>query len=326
MRLRLSTIVTVFVLALLAAPLTGGPAVAQDTVAVGDSAARRLGGSGQAAQADTIVTQQPGDTAVSPLTEQEGEEPEAAPGGFIATADRYVGYFNTALATVFFWDVMFWDDDATFPLVVLWLVFGATFLTLRMGFINFRAFKHAVNVTRGKYSNPADAGEVSHFQALSAALSATVGLGNIAGVAIAVSIGGPGATFWMILAGLLGMSSKFAECTLGQQYRQVRPDGRLMGGAMYYLSKGLADLNMPKVGKVLAVAFAVLCVGGSLGGGNMFQVNQSMNALQETVPLLTAYPWVYGLIMVLLTGIVIIGGIRRIANVADKIVPFMCGI
>lgn len=326
MRLRLTTIVTVFALALLSAPLTGGPVVAQDTVAVGDSAARRPGGSAQAAPADTIVTQQPGDTAVSPLTEQEGEEPEAAPGGFIATADRYVGYFNTALATVFFWDVMFWDDDATFPLVVLWLVFGATFLTLKMGFINFRAFKHAVNVTRGKYSNPADAGEVSHFQALSAALSATVGLGNIAGVAIAVSIGGPGATFWMILAGLLGMSSKFTECTLGQQYRQVRPDGRLMGGAMYYLSKGLADLNMPRFGKVLAVVFAVLCIGGSFGGGNMFQVNQSMNALQETVPLLGTYPWVYGVIMVLLTGIVIIGGIRRIATVADKIVPFMCGI
>src|SRR5690606_5807365 len=178
----------------------------------------------------------------------------------------------------------------------------------------------------GKYSDPSNQGEVSHFQALAAALSATVGLGNIAGVAIAVSIGGPGATFWMIIAGLLGMSSKFAECTLGQKYRQVRPDGRLMGGAMYYLSRGLGEMGMPKFGKVLAIIFAVLCIGGSLGGGNMFQVNQSMNAIQENVPLLNSYPWVYGLIMVLLAGIVIIGGIRRIASVADKIVPFMCGI
>ena len=250
----------------------------------------------------------------------------ASPGGFMATADRYMGVLNGWLGAVIFWDVMFWDPEHTFPLVVLWLILGATYLTLRMGFINLRGFRHAINVTRGKYSNPADTGEVSHFQALSAALSATVGLGNIAGVAIAVSIGGPGATFWMVIAGLLGMSSKFAECTLGQRYRQVRPDGRLMGGAMYYLSNGLGELGMPKFGKVLAVVFAVMCIGGSLGGGNMFQVNQSMNALQENVPLLTPYPWVYGLIMVLLTGVVIIGGIRRIASVADKIVPFMCGL
>ena len=307
MRLRPSWITALFAFALLAFPLTA-PLPAQDTAEV------------------TATPSPPGDTAVSPVTAQQGEEPRPSGSGLMDTADRYVGEMNAVIAAVFFWDVMFWDPDAEFPLVVLWLIFGATFLTLRMGFINFRAFKHAVNVTRGKYSNPADEGEVSHFQALSAALSATVGLGNIAGVAIAVSVGGPGATFWMVLAGLIGMSSKFAECTLGQKYRAVRPDGRLMGGAMYYLSKGLAELNMPRFGKVLAVVFAVLCIGGSLGGGNMFQVNQSMNALQETVPLLTAYPWVYGLIMVLLTGIVIVGGIRRIANVADKIVPFMCGL
>ena len=308
MRLRPSWITALFAIVLFAAPVGGGPLVAQDTAEI------------------NATPSPPGDTAVSPVTAQQGEEPEAAEGGLMGTADRYVGELNGVLAAVFFWDVMFWDPEHELPLVVLWLVFGATYLTIRMGFINIRAFKHAINVTRGKYSDPSDQGEVSHFQALAAALSATVGLGNIAGVAIAVSIGGPGATFWMIIAGLLGMSSKFAECTLGQKYRQVRPDGRLMGGAMYYLSRGLGEMGMPKFGKVLAVIFAILCIGGSLGGGNMFQVNQSMNAIQENVPLLNAYPWVYGLIMVLLAGVVIIGGIRRIASVADKIVPFMCGL
>jgi AGCS family alanine or glycine:cation symporter len=151
-----------------------------------------------------------------------------------------------------------------------------------------------------------------------------VGLGNIAGVAIAVSVGGPGATFWMIVAGFLGMSSKFAECTLGQQFREVRSDGRIMGGAMEYLSRGLALKGWPRLGMVLAVMFSILCIGGSFGGGNSFQVNQSMNAMQETFPVLGAYPWAYGLVMVVLVGLVIIGGIRRIASVADKIVPLMC--
>lgn len=243
--------------------------------------------------------------------------------GFMDKIDAGAGVLVRALSTVFFWDVMFWDPEHTLPLVVLWLVAGAVFFTFKMRFINLRGFKHAVNVTRGKYSNPADAGEVSHFQALTTALSATVGLGNIAGVAIAVSVGGPGATFWMIVAGLLGMTAKFTEVTLGQQFREVRPDGRLMGGAMQYLSKGLADMGWAKLGRVLAVAFAILCIGGSFGGGNAFQVNQSLNALSETFPVLRQMPWLYGLGMSVLVGIVIIGGIRRIANVADKVVPFM---
>jgi AGCS family alanine or glycine:cation symporter len=242
---------------------------------------------------------------------------------FMDRIDAVAGRLVSALSAVFFWDVMFWDPDHTLPLVVLWLVAGAVFFTFRMGFINFRGFRHAVNVTRGKYSNPNDAGEVSHFQALTTALSATVGLGNIAGVAIAVSVGGPGATFWMIVAGLFGMTAKFTEVTLGQQYREVRPDGRLMGGAMQYLSKGLAEIGWSRLGKVLAILFAILCIGGSFGGGNAFQVNQSMHAISETVPLLRQYPWVYGLLMAVLVGIVIIGGIRRIAQVADKIVPLM---
>jgi len=279
------------------------PAVAQDTATV------------------------PVDTTNTPV--QGGETDPSAPStpsGLMGTADRAMGALNSVLSAVIFFDVLFWDDDHALPLVVLWLILGATYLTLKMGFINLRGFRHAINLTRGKYSDPSHPGEVSHFQALSAALSATVGLGNIAGVAIAVSLGGPGATFWMILAGLLGMSSKFAECTLGQKYRQVRSDGRIMGGAMYYLSNGLGERGFPKLGKVLAVIFAVLCIGGSIGGGNSFQVNQSLNALQENFPILSTSPWIYGLIMTVLTGIVIVGGIRRIANTAEKLVPVMCGL
>ncbi|MEZ6063830.1 MAG: alanine/glycine:cation symporter family protein [Planctomycetaceae bacterium] len=217
------------------------------------------------------------------------------------------------------------------PFIVAWLVAGAVFFTLRMRFINLRGFWHAVKVTSGKYDDPTDEGEVSHFQALTAALSATVGLGNIASVAIAVGIGGPGATFWMIVAGLLGMSSKFTECTLGQMYRQVRPDGRIMGGAMFYLSRGLKDIGLGPLGMILGVMFAVLCVFASFGGGNAFQVNQAIKAVQQTFG---ETPWlqetggrlVLGTIMALLVGIVIIGGIRRIASMAEKIVPLMCGI
>ena len=219
------------------------------------------------------------------------------------------------------------------PLAVLWLVLGAIFFTVRMGFVQLRCLGHAVKVTKGDYDNPDDEGEVSHFQALTAALSATVGLGNIAGVAIAISIGGPGATVWMIAAGFLGMASKFTECSLGQMYRQQRPDGSVMGGAMYYLSNGLKDMGMTGLGRVLAVLFAILCVGGSLAGGNSFQVNQSLGALAETVPFfknpesgLVENGWVYGLIMTAMVAAVIMGGLKRIAQTAEKIVPTMCGI
>ncbi len=251
---------------------------------------------------------------------------EQAQSGLMGAVDGAMGRVNGIISYVFFFDLLFWDDEHQLPFVVLWLVLGAIFFTLKMGFINFRGFGHAISVVRGKYSDPNDVGEVSHFQALTAALSATVGLGNIAGVAIAISVGGPGATFWMIVAGLLGMSSKMVECTLGQQYRQVRPDGRIMGGAMEYLSKGLREKGWPRLGMFLAVMFSILCIGGSLGGGNSFQVNQSLNAMQETLPFLAARPWIYGLVMTGLVGVVIVGGIRRIATVAEKIVPLMCGI
>ncbi|GAK99251.1 Na(+)-linked D-alanine glycine permease [Nonlabens ulvanivorans] len=170
-------------------------------------------------------------------------------------------------------------------------------------------------------------GEVSHFQALTAALSATVGLGNIAGVAVAVSVGGAGATFWMIVAGLLGMASKFVECTLGVKYRDVGPDGTVYGGPMYYLTKGLKSMGLAGLGKVLAVLFAIMCIGGSFGGGNMFQANQAAQMVENitggTESFLYGYKWAFGLFMAVFVGIVIIGGIKSIAKVTDKIVPFM---
>ncbi len=215
------------------------------------------------------------------------------------------------------------------PFVLVWLIVGAIFFTFYFRFINFRAFRHGFQLVRGDYSDPTAPGEVSHFQALATALSGTVGLGNIAGVAIAVSLGGPGATFWMILAGLLGMSSKFVECTLGVKYRNEYSDGTVSGGPMYYLSKGLAERSdkLKSLGKVLAVMFAVFCVGGSFGGGNMFQANQSFKQVVAVtggdVSWLADKGWLYGLVIAVLVGLVIIGGIRGIARVTSKIVPFM---
>jgi alanine or glycine:cation symporter, AGCS family len=212
------------------------------------------------------------------------------------------------------------------PLVVLWLIVGAVFFTVYMGFINLRGVKHSLDLIRGKYDKPGDKGEVSHFQALVTALSGTVGLGNIAGVAVAISVGGPGATFWIIFAGFLGMSSKFVECTLGVKYRKINSIGEVSGGPMYYLSEGLSKKGLPKLGKFLAVLFAVLCVGGSFGGGNMFQANQSFAQLANVFPVFNGFGFVYGIFLALLVGVVIIGGIKKIAKVTDKLVPFMVGL
>ena len=177
-----------------------------------------------------------------------------------------------------------WDFLNQLPLVILVLVGGAIFFTLRFNFINLLGFWHAIEVTTGKFDNPDDPGEVSHFQALSSALSATVGLGNIAGVAMAVVAGGPGAVFWMMCAALFGMTSKFAECTLGQMYRRTDANGNVQGGPMVYLRDGLQDIGLPNLGKYLSVIFAILCIGGSFGGGNMFQANQSFSAVSDHVP------------------------------------------
>ncbi len=235
--------------------------------------------------------------------------------------DAMFGSINDYLAAVVFFDVM--PGEGNMPFIVAWLIIGAVYLTFRFGFINLRMMGHAFQIIRGKYRSKDDQGEVTPFQALTTALSATVGLGNIAGVAIAISIGGPGATFWMIVAGFFGMTTKFTEVTLGQMYREYRPDGHIMGGAMEYLSKGFKEKGMPKVGKVLAVMFALLTVGGALGAGNLFQVSQAMGAVQTEVPFFKEFPLVFGVIMALAVGIVIIGGIKRIAHAAEAIVPTM---
>ncbi|MFN3293932.1 MAG: alanine/glycine:cation symporter family protein, partial [Gemmobacter sp.] len=226
-----------------------------------------------------------------------------------------------AAATGWFVDFIFAPIPGTgVAWIVVWLVAAACIFTVYFGFIQFRVWRHALHLVAGRYSDPKDAGEVSHFQALATALSGTVGLGNIAGVAVAVGIGGAGATFWMIVAGLLGMASKFTECTLGVKYRNEYPDGTVSGGPMYYIPKGFAERGLPG-GRVLAVLFAVFCVLGSLGGGNMFQANQ---AHQQLSGVLGAYPgWVTGLVLAALVFAVIVGGIKSIARVTEKVVPFM---
>lgn len=215
-------------------------------------------------------------------------------------------------------------QQISLPLIVVWLIAGALLFTFYFRFISLRKFGLALNIVRGKYTDPKEAGEVSHFQALTAALSGTVGLGNIAGVAIAISLGGPGATFWMIVAGLLGMSSKFVECTLGVKYRNIDERGVVHGGPMYYLSKGLKQRGMAGFGKVLAVFFALMCIGGSFGGGNMFQVNQAFQQFNNVfMGSNSSQGFVFGLIMAAFVAVVIIGGIKSIARVTERIVPFM---
>ncbi|MEP2919179.1 alanine/glycine:cation symporter family protein [Sulfitobacter sp.] len=224
-------------------------------------------------------------------------------------------------ATGWFVNFIFMSIPGTnFPWIVMWLVIGATVFTIYFSVVQFRFFGHAISLVKGDYSDPEDAGEVSHFQALATALSGTVGLGNIAGVAVAVGIGGPGATFWMILAGLLGMASKFTECTLGVKYRNENPDGSVSGGPMYYIAKGFDELGLPG-GKILAVLFSIFCILGAFGGGNMFQANQ---AHAQITQITGDFPgWITGVIFAGVVFAVIVGGIKSIARVTEKIVPFM---
>lgn len=209
------------------------------------------------------------------------------------------------------------------PALIVWLIMGGLYFTAKLRLANLRFFGHALAIVRGKYDDKHDEGEVSHFQALCAAVSATVGLGNIGSVAIAVATGGPGAVFWMMLAGFLGMSTKMAEVTLGQKYRTIDKNGKVTGGAFLYLSEGLKEINMPKLGRVLAVIFAIFCIGGALGGGNMFQANQAVAILTSTFTSLLPFDMVIALIIAVSVAIVLIGGIKRIAIVASRIVPFM---
>lgn len=234
-----------------------------------------------------------------------GEKIDAA---FSVFANPFVGFIFAPI------------PGTSFPWIVLWLVVAATIFSIYFAFIQFRAMRLSISIVKGDYSDPNDAGEVSHFQALATALSGTVGLGNIAGVAVAVSIGGAGATFWMILAGLLGMASKFTECTLGVKYRNEYEDGTVSGGPMYYMTKGFAERGLPG-GKILAILFAIFCILGSLGGGNMFQANQ---AHQQLTGLFGEFSGVItGVIFAAIVFAVIVGGVKSIASVTEKVVPFM---
>lgn len=216
--------------------------------------------------------------------------------------------------------------DAELPLVVLWLVGGALFFTLRMGFVNVWGFRHAIAVVRGDYADPNDTGEVSHFGALATAVSGTVGIGNIGAVAVAVTVGGPGATFWLIVAGFLGMSTKFVECTLAVMYRNENPDGSVSGGPMYYLRRGLAERGMERFGKFMGTAYAIGIFVGALGIGNMFQSNQAYAQLNlVTGGIFDGLAWLVGLIMAAVVFAVIVGGIKSIAAVTERVVPFMAG-
>jgi AGCS family alanine or glycine:cation symporter len=250
-----------------------------------------------------------------------------AQGGIDDQINEAIKPLADSVAGTIFYSIPIMGVDV--PIVLFWLLIAATIFTFYFKFINLRAFKHGFELVRGDYNDPSAAGEVTHFQALATALSGTVGLGNIAGVAVAVSLGGPGATFWMILAGFIGMSSKFTECTLGVKYRNEYEDGTVSGGPMYYLTKGLAERGpgFAKLGKVLAVMFAIFCIGGSFGGGNMFQANQSfaqlVNMTGGDAGWLADKGWLYGLVIASLVGLVIIGGIQGIARVTSKIVPFM---
>jgi len=209
------------------------------------------------------------------------------------------------------------------PFIVIWLILGSIFFTFRLGFVNITGFRHSIQLARGKFDDPDAPGRITHFQAMATAVSATVGLGNIAGVAVAISLGGAGATFWMFCAGFFAMSLKFTECTLGVKYRDIHEDGRIFGGPMNYLRDGLEKRNMKGLGKFLAVLFAVLGVGASFGGGNMIQSNQAYKIVSEQLPFLEGYGFLFGVGVAVLVGAVILGGINSIARVTGKVVPVM---
>lgn len=240
--------------------------------------------------------------------------------------DRFFGW-----ATGWFVNGIFIDipvDGYPVKAVVIWLALAGVIATLFFKFINIRGFGLALRTVRGQYSHTGDPGEITHFQALSAAVSGTVGLGNIAGVAIGIMIGGPGVAFWLFLSGFLGMATKFAECTLGVKYREFHTDGRIHGGAMYYLKKGFAERGLAPVGKILAILFAIFCVFASFGGGNVFQVNQTtsqlLNITGGDASFFAGKQWVFGVFLAVITGLVIIGGIQGISKVTARLVPAMC--
>ncbi len=253
--------------------------------------------------------------------------------GFAATLTNFSSGVDAFFNTYFGWFVnaVFFSvpmGDTKFPLIVGWLFIAALVFTFYFGFVQLRKFKLSIDIVRGKFSDPntKEDGEVSHFQALTTALSGTVGLGNIAGVGVALAIGGPGATFWMIVVGLLGMASKFVECTLGVKYRTILPSGAVSGGPMYYLRDAMAEQGKAGLGKFLAVGFAIMCIFGAIGGGNMFQANQAHAMLNYAFGIPLEYGIITGVVLAALVFSVIVGGMPSIASVTEKVVPWMAGL
>lgn len=318
------------------------------------------------AQAESDETANTSPTEVSTLDEssvEDAQPPEQQHGLFVHFVDELESALDSGfksivdiVGTALFFSIL--GPKLNFPFIVAVLVFGAIFFTIWHRFINFRGFGHALDLVRGKYTDPDEPGDISHFRALTSALSATVGLGNIAGVAIAIGVGGPGAVLWMMFLGLFGMSSKFHECTLGQIFRKFNPDGSVSGGPMYYLDNGLKHKGpgWGALGKVLAILSCVMIIGGSLGGGNMFQANQAFSAFHATFIEEVGSPTaatdqtispldkpsaqeksnerlarlrvssMFGIVLAGLVGVVILGGITRIGAATSRIVPIMCGI
>ncbi len=238
--------------------------------------------------------------------------------------DSIVSIFNRGLTDlVTRLDALFFAEVFRVPLVILWLSLGSLLLTLRLGFINIWGVRHGLRLLFDSFRTPSKPGEVTSFQALSMALAATVGLGNIAGVAVAIQLGGPGAVFWMTLAAFFGMSHKFVESALAQTYRKALPSGRILGGPMYYLRDGLADLGWPRAGRWMSGAFALLCLASALGSGSMFQTTQAYAAVRDLWPMPI---WVFAPLLVGALALTILGGIRRIAAVSSKLVPLMAGL
>jgi AGCS family alanine or glycine:cation symporter len=233
-----------------------------------------------------------------------------------AMGESLLLHINNALSSVLFYKI------SGFDFIALWLVVAALFFTFTLRFVSIRLFRHAIDVARGKFDKTSEKGEISHFQALCAAISGTVGLGSIAGISVAVAVGGPGAVFWVVVAGFFAMSSKYAEVVLSLSYRQIdSATSKVYGGPFHYIRHGLADINMPVFGKYLAIVFAIFCMGGALGGGNMFQSNQSIKILINTFHVLEPYKWLLSLAIAVSVFLVLIGSIKRVAKVTNIVTP-----
>ena len=239
--------------------------------------------------------------------------------------NNFIYPISDSITGLIFWEISFFQNNL--PLIVVWLVLASIFFTFYFRFINISAFSEGLKVAFGKYDKKSDPGEITPFQSFTAAMSGTIGLGNIAGVAVAISIGGPGAMFWMIVMAFFGMTLKFVEVSLGHKYRIIHKDGTVSGGAIRYLSEGFSEKGFPKIGKMLAVVFAICCIGGSFGGGNMFQANQAFQQILEATggkdSILYGKAWLGGILFAFVVGLIIVGGIKSIGKVTEKLVPIM---